>query len=191
MKIIISFIFLYYSFFSILYGQSLKDSIYWNEELKLKISDFKGKPDSISYYKGSCSSVIIIEKYNDGSLYPNFEVEAIFLPNESFLVLTGDQDIDNSLLEHERLHFDITYLYVLKIKKSIKDLRTKRISELDRYLEQIYTLFEARDIKQKQYDKETLHGAISSEQNIWNKMIYSELDSLLYSEIPLQCPSND
>jgi predicted secreted Zn-dependent protease len=82
------------------------------------------------------------------------------------------------LLEHEQLHFDITELFVRKLRKQLNDLgnNCKRLnSHIEHYYKENYKEFVAY---QNAYDNETKHSLDTEKQKLWKEKIARELDRL-------------
>ena len=149
------------------------DSIYWNKNYKLKWSDFQGVSPSDNTWKAVSYASIDARGYMDGGL-PKYRVINAFLRKKSWTIDALSMD----LLEHEQLHFDIAELYARKIKKTIEDLRRKKIKNYDRYEPLILRLMHERQAMDVKYDNETHHSMNVEAQSVWCKMIAIELDKL-------------
>jgi predicted secreted Zn-dependent protease len=78
-------------------------------------------------------------------------------------------------LIHERLHFDIAELYARKIRKKIQELSARNITDIKIYNTMIRELLEESNTIDRQYDIETLHGALLKKQKQWEVKIKDEL----------------
>lgn len=123
-------------------------------------ADFKAKP----YTKDDAltvSRIDIISFETDGKI--TWDVSAVFDSDSSFT-----RTADLKILNHERIHFDITRYYAGKIKQFLiryqgcSVLKSKSVEMvIDRYVTE-WKQFEAR------YDKETVHSINQYEQKKWN-----------------------
>lgn len=79
------------------------------------------------------------------------------------------------LLIHEQYHFNLSEVIARKIRREMSNIHT--IDAIA--LQEIYTKWiEISKDEQAQYDKETSHNKINSEQIKWQIKIDNELDSL-------------
>jgi hypothetical protein len=152
----------------------------WNHNLQLEWENFNGKPklgttvaavtaSGISFgFSSKTSTTRLVE-------YSAF-VDAQFYPDKSWYI---KERADSIILDHERLHFDITELHARKFRKRIAlskfDLR---ISD---QMERIHTAIndELRQMQQK-YDQETNHSQHIPKQKEWQQYIKLELEKLAY-----------
>ncbi|MFN8356659.1 MAG: hypothetical protein U0Y10_19550 [Spirosomataceae bacterium] len=82
-------------------------------------------------------------------------------------------------LRHEQLHFDITKLVAERFKQKILEEELPP-DDYDSRLQYIYLdSFREMNRLQEQYDAETQHSIVRSEQNKWDNKITNELKSLL------------
>ena len=145
----------------------------WNENRKLTWSDFKGKPKKLSSSEALTDSGMSIELECDGNT-STAVVKSFFNPNKSW---TKSEDSDY-LLGHEQLHFDITELFVRKLRKQL----TKFGNDCDALAAHIEVYYN-RNYKQyveyqDRYDRETRHSLDKQKQFYWKKKIAKELEEL-------------
>lgn len=164
--------------------------IYWDEDIKLKWSDFQGKPDSLATYVGSATAVTMAqirsEAYWEDDL-PNFKVVNRFVKSKSWVV---DSTTSSPFaLAHEQLHFDIAEIYTRKIRKGVAELRKSGNSDMDDYVGLIQKLMDARNKENALYDRETAHSIIDFKQEEWNEKIAKELKKL--KEYKSIAPANE
>lgn len=155
------------------YSQNVNDSlIYWNENKKLKWSDFQYKgPKGKLNGEDVSISVVGISTPNSGAGY--FKAYVYFSRNLSWTKDTISVD----LLEHEQGHFDIDEIFARRLRKYFHDYEYGIIDRID--LNKVNIIKKERNIFQNQYDFETDHGTIPEEQKIWNELIRQELDKLI------------
>ena len=103
----------------------------------------------------------------------HYDVVAIFNRSKSW-----SRDHSPSLLDHERLHFDIAELYARKIRKRIKELQRRGVNNIKTYNTAIHEVLLESNQADQQYDLETLHGALSKKQREWTEKVKEELGSL-------------
>ncbi|WP_422081158.1 hypothetical protein [Ulvibacterium sp.] len=121
----------------------------------------------------------IESEINDDCVY----VEALFHPSRSFVYKKHIQS--KNLLSHEIYHFKITELFSRKAKKRIADLKSKEKQLVRNILDSVW--LEERKF-QHQYDFDTFHSYVFSEQKRYERKI----DSLLnlydkYKEPKILC----
>jgi hypothetical protein len=84
----------------------------------------------------------------------------------------------DSLLQHEQLHFDLCELYGRRFRKAISE---KKFSLLD-YDKELNSLFRQvwDDYRKAQdnYDAETRHGIITEMQETWRRTVETDLEKL-------------
>lgn len=165
-------------------GKSGRSVIVWNEYYKLGWQDFEGKrtEDAI----GDAGSVVQIKA--KPYLVKNkvkYEVTALFLRNKSWV-----SDPSEELLIHEQLHFDVAELYARKIRKKIQELSARNITDIKIFNTLIQELLEESNAADRQYDIETLHGALLKKQKQWEVKIKDELRELESFKKPRQVISS-
>lgn len=150
-----------------------KTCIEWNENRKLTWADFRGKPNRSSHNEAMTDSGMAISlDCNDDRT--DVKIETFFNPKKSW---TKDHE-STYLLAHEQLHFDITELFVRKLRKELKILGDdcrKLNQHIETYYEKNYRAF----VKyQAAYDSETNHSINSEAQLRWQKKVSKELYEL-------------
>lgn len=152
----------------------------WNHNYRLEWSDFTGKPTQQSNVVAVTASGISFSfstKTTETRLIDyNFTVKADFYPEQSWCL---KERINNNILNHERLHFDITELFARKFRQRIKNtIFTMNISsEMERLHDAINAELEAM---QNAYDVETSHSQHVDKQNEWQAKIILQLNKLSY-----------
>lgn len=165
------------------YGQSIGkiDSICWRTDYKIQWSDFTGIPPEETKWNAVCGSHIKAMGYRDGKL-PNFRVIHYFVKQESWVRDTTSL----ILLEHERLHFDISEIFARRIRQAVDSLRMKGESKVDVYGKNIDSWLRVWDEWSEAYDEETSHGLRPLKQKEWVIKIQKELNAL--SKYATRCP---
>lgn len=110
--------------------------IVWSVASELMWADFKGSSDDVLFGAASTSYKIdiipdnvMVDEDDNIQGYEKMNVSARFYKNQSWTTTTK-----NSILIHERLHFDIAELFARKIRKRFEEL--KRGSKLSFLLTQ-------------------------------------------------------
>jgi len=99
-------------------------------------------------------------------------VQSLFYPSRSFVYKKNTNS--NELLTHEKYHIKITELFARKAKKKISKLNTFDENKIEGIIREVKTKERAF---QKEYDYNTFHSYVLSEQKRYEK----EVDSLLIS----------
>lgn len=142
------------------------DTIEWSDARKLAWTDFKAKPQSFIDAAALTSSGISIGYEFDESINKyKVIVTAFFTPSESWVKADGK---NNYVLNHEQQHFNITELYVRKMRKAIAESNFTS-GNISTVVNKIYKQYMKEwDTVQKQYDAETKHSIIEKKQEEWN-----------------------
>ena len=159
-----------------LFSQELsvkQDTILWDKRVRLKWSDFMGKPDTLSEGLAGCAAAIYVEGFRDNGL-PNFFVSNSFIKKNAWTKDTTSV----ALLQHEQLHFDIAEVYARKIRKVVDSLRLKKVEAIEVYSTEIKKLLNMRNETNSLYDEQTAHGTYGNLQSEWNHKILKELAAL-------------
>jgi len=156
-------------------GQSKSGMIPWEEETKLKWSDFKGKANKMSNYEALTYAGIEFQVGYQGNDY-QISIVSTFDKKSSWT----KEKKDAELLQHEQLHFDITELYARKFRRIILEKNFKTtgkdlIKEIQKINKEIGGELKAM---QNQYDKQSNHSNNKKMQKYWEEKIYTELKEL-------------
>ena len=152
----------------------------WSDDLQLTWEDFKGKPSYGSTVVAVTASGISFgfsTKMSENKLvdYDAF-VDAHFYPDKSWYIKEHANAI---ILDHERLHFDITELHARKFRKRIA--QTKFTLKISDQMERIHTAIndELKQMQQ-QYDLDSNHSQNVAKQKEWQQRIKLELEKVAY-----------
>lgn len=146
----------------------------WNENRKLKWSDFQERNQS-SHGHFAYTFARIDYKYDwkkSGRTYLlDPSVNATFIHSSSWTIPSKQTDY---LLAHEQLHFDITELHAryLREKLSTYTYKDGYQSDIKRIVDKVFADHEAM---QRKYDAETNHSLVKDAQVKWDKFIADEL----------------
>ena len=161
---------LFLIFFAV-FIQNKDAALVWNPTYKLSWADFKGKPNLNSDAVAITASGItfnysITKESNNDVLGFATEVYAHFYPKQSWYKIDS---VNNHILSHEQVHFDITELYAriskLKVSNSIKKQLKKLHYDINTELSEI----------QHKYDTETDFSRNFKFQAQWRIFIETEL----------------
>ena len=155
-------------------------SMTWSDDLQLQWEDFNGTPTrgtTVVAVTASGLSFGFSTKMTETQLvdYTAF-VDAHFYPDKSWYV---KERANSVILDHERLHFDITELHVRKFRKEVAQLKvsSRLKNELQRLHEKINTDLATM---QNQYDTESDNSINKEAQTKWQLFVKKELKSLEY-----------
>lgn len=154
------------------------DTIRWSSTYRLKWADFKGQPEQQVVFSANSACVYSFTSrpaYRDDTLILELLLHPAFIKPASWVKPDKLQD---GLLAHEQLHFDICELYA----RRMRDRFTQSSPGLLTYDSVLKTIFEsewqAYQLRQADYDRETEHGLIPEQQANWEKSISEELNRL-------------
>lgn len=152
------------------YAQS-ENQIPWSADYELKWEDFKSLPDKSTNLKAMTSSGMNFGiQCVEGQL--DLEIGCYFDKNKSWV----KENASDKLLEHERLHFDITELFTRKLIKQLTALKDPCGRDMEK-MQTIYNEnFEEYDAFQNRYDRETKHSINEEKQKYWENLVERELE---------------
>lgn len=154
--------------------------ISWDINYRLQWSDFKGKPRPKNHAVAVTASGITFSyatKKSDHELLDyRVEISADFYPDKSWCV---KERVNNNILNHERLHFDITELHARKFRKRVDQARFDL--NINRQMEIIHDQINKElEAMQNKYDADTNHSQNIEKQKEWQANIVRELNALVY-----------
>jgi len=175
MRYILTSIIVVFSFVETALAQQgkCKSCIEWSENRKLTWDDFTGKPNRISHNEAMTDSGMSIS-LDCNEERSNVKIETFFNPKKSW---TKDHK-STYLLAHEQLHFDITELFVRKLKKQLAKIGNdcKLLNQhIEAYYQNNYKEFAKY---QAAYDTQTKHSIDKERQLHWQKKVAKELYEL-------------
>lgn len=152
--------------------------ISWNESYKLSWADFKAKPHNHNDAAAITASGITFGfsiRQTDRNQVISFDadVHAHFYPEQSWYKV---EVVDDHILSHEQLHFDITELYARKFRYRISQLKVS--NNIRKQLKKIHNDINSElSSLQTQYDNETDYSRNYETQAKWQKSIKAELET--------------
>ena len=154
-------------------------SMTWSDDLQLQWEDFNGTPTrgtTVVAVTASGLSFGFSTKMTETQLVDYTVFVDAHYPDKSWYV---KERANSVILDHERLHFDITELHARKFKQRIA--QTKFDLSINSQMERIHNTItdELRQMQQK-YDTETDHSQNVDKQKEWQKFIKVQLDKLSY-----------
>jgi len=156
-----------------------EETISWSENEKLHWGNFEGKPqhntDAVAITASGITYGFSSKTYsNSDKVEYTTNVSAEFYPNQSWYL---KERVNDTILGHEQLHFDITELYSRKLRKRIKNAKfTKNVQqEISEIFDQVNK--ELR-IMQNEYDEGSDYSRDYEGQVNWQERIAKELHQL-------------
>ncbi|MGM0581375.1 MAG: DUF922 domain-containing protein [Bacteroidota bacterium] len=140
----------------------------WGNEIQWE--DFEGSKPKDIYPRLSRVSFTISYDYNRVYNYPNFISVTTMVKSLSWV--KSGYDYDTELLEHERLHVDISEVIRREFEDSVRYMKYK---DSHKIREMYLRLMDKNKEMQAEYDRITNHGLDSIQQTKWNKKIESLL----------------
>ena len=153
--------------------QSLQDyeTIQWNVEKRLSWDDFRGeipKNNRAAAITASGITYRFSTSGTRGNIMVDFKIDTYFYPEKSWY---QPELIDEVILGHEQLHFDISELYARKMKARLAE-ETFTHANVKSKVKAIYTeIMKEVEEFQNVYDDETNFSRNREQQSIWNEKI--------------------
>lgn len=153
--------------------QKCAECIPWSAERKLTWDDFRGKPNKLSPNEALTDSGMSIELKCDGKT-SEAVIKCFYNPKKSWTKSTDSE----YLLRHEQLHFDITELFVRKLRKELSKFGDD-CQKLNKSIESYYNSNYREYVNyQDRYDKESNHSLNKEKQAYWEQKVANELAEL-------------
>ena len=155
-----------------------KESIIWDETYRLEWSDFRGNPnlntDAVAITASGLTFDFSARTTSTRLVHFTANFEAHFYPDQSWY---KKDDVNNIVLAHEQLHFDITELHARKLRKQIDGASfslniKKEISKLHTNINKELKEF------QNKYDSESDYSRSVETQKKWQIFVKQELKKL-------------
>ena len=159
-------------------NRSQGDTILWSKDYRLSWKDFKGKDASNSPFSAQSNCIYTLKtipSFSNDTMHITILLHPCFTRGASWVHLDALQD---SLLMHEQLHFDLCELFGRKFREKLDRANFSFLEyggEINELFNQHWT--EYRN-SQNQYDEETQHGIIRDQQNAWMEQVRKELNEL-------------
>lgn len=151
-----------------------EETILWKKSRQLTWDDYRGKPKRRF---AAASTVYSLHRFvtEDENGNITAHVEALFYPNDSW---KRSDWINESLLEHERKHFDVVELFARKYRKALITIKVSDKENAERQVDELYDKFSKEmDVFQDAYDDKTNSSMDTPVQRQWEKNIELGLDS--------------
>ena len=153
-----------------------QDKINYHTGYKVEWKDFKGKvPKATSFHALTNSGISFATSTTDAGDSLEIQVLCYFDKTQSWTKKDKQKPI---LLDHERLHWDITEVYARQLRQALAK-SDYRVDELNTELGKLFQKYVSeQDKRQELYDHETDHSKVEEEQKRWQEEIAAELESL-------------
>lgn len=154
------------------------DSLFYKPGRKLRWTDFRAIPP----LRGNSAAVAYTSFAYEGNsrrtkdtLLINLTLQVFFIKSASWVKAIAR---DTEGLEHEQLHFDITWLVALRFQQKIKSMPLSP-DDYDSMIQYQYLeAFREMNRLQETYDNETSHGLNKTAQLRWKRNIAEALNML-------------
>ena len=167
-----------YLFLFLICFQPNGESILWDETQKLEWTDFKGSPnldsDAVAITASGLTFDFSARTTSTRLVDFTATVEAHFYPSQSWY--KKDQ-VNNVVLAHEQLHFDITELHARKIRKQIKEANFTLNIKQELTAMQTNITNELKEF-QNRYDAASDYSRSIEIQKEWQILVNKELNKL-------------
>jgi len=144
--------------------------IIWGQK-EISWDDFKIVP--ANYAASSATEINLDYKIKNGKYY--FTVTAVFHPEASYVSEETNHRRSESILLHERLHFDITEIHCRRLRQEINKFNGCAISSFNEVVKAYNAEIDALDVEQRRYDYETEHSQNEYMQRQWETEVKDRL----------------
>ncbi|RAJ01477.1 hypothetical protein LX64_03692 [Chitinophaga skermanii] len=149
------------------------DTIFYNASAPLTWQDFTRKPpqnaknDAVSYtsfaYEGGT-------RQRKDTVFVHLVLQVFFIKSASWVTPPLLNDLYS--LQHEQIHFDITYLTGLLFRNKVLSIDFSEDGDYDSIIQYQYLeYFRLMNVLQESYDAETRHGNNATKQREWQQNI--------------------
>ena len=142
----------------------------WQPPERLTWADFKGVPVPNGDFVASTNSGISFSysiSFRNGTPSFSYTVTSYFYPQLSWYV---PEKVNDHILKHEQLHFDISELHARKLRKRLSKLSDEMVTK--EKIKKIYNAVEGeRRSMQAAFDFESDHSINKKEEQKWQQNI--------------------
>ncbi len=152
------------------------NSIVYNKERLLTISDFEGTPEPNQVEMAATLSGVGMESSGEtrnGQIVLNVVLTPYFSKSGSWYKKGGSNP---KVLEHERTHFSITALSACETARQIRATTFSQTDYETKLKEILKKGSEAANMEQAKFDEESNHGTILDIEEQWEKKIRDEIN---------------
>lgn len=155
-----------------------EETIEWHNGLKLEWKNFKGQPDvnnnAVAITASGLTFGYSVQKTNGRITSFQANVKAHFYPDKSWY---KSKQVNDTILMHERLHFDITEWHARQLRLQMSKLEPSQ--NIGETLDSLYyQMSQTLRKTQSQYDLESDHSRNIENQFLWQKKVAEELKKL-------------
>ena len=155
-----------------------EEAIEWHDALKLDWNNFRGEPDSNNNAVAITASGLTfgysLEQTNGKITSFQANVKAHFYPDKSWYKI---KQVNETILMHERLHFDITEWHARQLRQQMAQLEPSQ--NIGKTLDNLYyQMSQTLRNTQSQYDLESDHSRNIENQFLWQEKVAKELKKL-------------
>ncbi|MCB0795134.1 MAG: DUF922 domain-containing protein [Flavobacteriales bacterium] len=144
----------------------------WSADRPLTWADFQGEAEPWGEHE-AYTAYEITSGYStgpDGKL--SFHITCRFLKQGSWVSERGRSS--ETLLAHERLHFDIAEVNARKLRKRLREVPDRELTK-ERFLDAVRAVHQHMQEEQERYDRETDHGLNAEQQARWRAQVSEAL----------------
>jgi len=148
----------------------------WKDHGKLSWDDFRGPVHAANDESAAATHCGIGFRINpaDQGSKPEVQVYNTFYVNKSWV--RSDAKIQ-SILDHEQGHFDLCEIYTRMLKARMNSFDFNAPNVKNALMNIFNEVNDAYEVRQQQYESETVHGTDFPEQRKWQRAIIQELGS--------------
>jgi len=161
--------------FSIISPSTIEDEkIVWDENYRLKWSDFQAPTrPSVSYVASTSSGISFSYSYSEknGEIDLSITIHSNFYPKKSWV---NPKKASDYILAHEQAHFDISEIHARMLRKQISE--TTFSKNIKNELTSLYNKVDKkRAAMQHLFDEESDHSKIKEKELEWETYIKQQL----------------
>ncbi len=154
------------------FAQTIDNYLAWDSH-PITWDDFKGLPDETSV-----DDATLVFTIRMNTKYLKKDSIALIIENLMLTDKSWTRTDSDSVLMHERRHFDLAEVYARKMRKQLLEFKFK-YSSISKEIDNIYKPLRSElDYMQKKYDSETNHSKNRIHQVNWDNRIKEELKRL-------------
>ncbi|WP_346236948.1 DUF922 domain-containing protein [Niabella insulamsoli] len=163
--------------------------IFWTEDRKLQLQDFKVVHDSVSDVNENVAALtrtgityyLTTHKVSGVPVSVRITVQATVHREHTFIrerVLDFSPSVKQRLLMHEQKHFDISEIFARQATKELQRLKLTRHNYRAEIADFVNSKFKEAENFQRSYDLYTRNGEDFTVQDDWDEKIAAQLESL-------------
>jgi hypothetical protein len=158
------------------HAQTIKGgTLHWSANRPLVLSDFQGRPRPNEAHAALTSATVVAQVACKSNKFTG-SVQAAFDPSRSWV--RDPATVTAKLLRHEQLHFDIAEVYARRLRQKLTGSQIPCAQlgpTFERLSNGIYADWEKAE---DQYDRDTNHGLIPTQQLVWEERVQKQLVEL-------------